>query len=198
LSNEIPNTSHDKRQVSFFNFRPSKLLSESNLRPSNTIRPIKRKPIRPTRFKPTPHQTRKPLKFKSSKFASLDPVLLLPQSEEAARPVRQNRFRPPPRYPPFDPFNTTYIPLPGPSSPSYALPLTGGNPHRVKGAETALFRRPIRQSFHSPVLPSTRDLRSQFSGTDPENEVFGYESSKQFEASELGRFFRSKHKSVPK
>ena len=33
------------------------------------------------------------------------------------------------RYPPFDPFNTTYIPLPGPSSPHFALPLTEGNPH---------------------------------------------------------------------
>ena len=101
-------------------------------------------------------------------------------------------------YPPFDPFNTTYIPLPGPSSPRFALPLSGGNPHMVSGAESALFRRPIRQSLYSPVLPATRGLRSQFSGPDPENDVFKYQSSNQFEASELGRFFRSKNRSVPK
>ena len=37
--------------------------------------------------------------------------------------------RPPPRYPPFDPFgNTEYIPLPGKSNPGYALPLQSGSP----------------------------------------------------------------------
>ena len=30
------------------------------------------------------------------------------------------------RYPPFDPFNTTYIPLPGVSDPRFALPLSTG------------------------------------------------------------------------
>lgn len=184
LINEISDASHDKRQVSFFNFRPSKLLSQSNLKPSKPVRPIR-------------HKTRRPAS-QGSKFGSLDPVLLLPQPEDVARPVRQNRFRPPPRYPPFDPFNTTYIPLPGPSSPRFALPLSGGNPHMVSGAEGTLFRRPIRQSLHSPVLPATKGLRSQFSGPDPEHNVFKYKSSSQFEASELGRFFRSKNRSVPK
>jgi len=161
--------------------------------PSHTFRPVKANTIILTKLKPK-IQT----KPKSSKFASLDPVFLLTQTEEFARPVRQNRFRLPPRYPPFDPFNTTYIPLPGPSSPSYALPLAGGNPHMVRGAEKALFRRPIRQSLHSPVLPTTKDLRSQFEGSDPEKEIFRYKSSKQFEASDLGRFFKSKHRSIPK
>jgi len=184
LNNEISDASHDKRQVSFFNFRPSKLVSQSSLKPSNLVQPIR-------------HKTRKPAS-QGTKFASLDPVLLLPQPEDVARPVRQNRFRPPPRYPPFDPFNTTYIPLPGPSSPRFALPLSGGNPHMVAGAEGTIFRRPIRQSLHSPVLPTTNDLRSQFSGPDPEHNLFKYKSSSQFEASELGRFFRSRNRSVPK
>ena len=33
------------------------------------------------------------------------------------------------RYPPFDPFNTTYLPLPGPFSPWYALPLIREDPY---------------------------------------------------------------------
>jgi len=184
LINDISDATHDKRQVSFFNFRPSKLLSQSQLKPSQ---PIKHRPVKPRR--PASH---------GSKFASLDPVLLLPQKEEVVRPIRQNRFRPPPQYPPFDPFNTTYIPLPGPSSPRFALPLAGGNPHMVKGAEGALFRRPIRQSLHSPVLPATKDLRGRFSGPDPENDFFKYRSSSQFESSELGRLLRGRPRLVPK
>jgi len=187
LINEISDTTHDKRQVSFFNFRPSKLLSQSGLKPSKPILPPNKRPVRPFKHKPLVH---------GSKFGSLDPVLLIQSSGEVARPVRQNR--PPPRYPPFDPFNTTYIPLPGPSSPRFALPLSGGNPHMNKGAESAIFRRPIRQSFHSPVLPATQDLRGKFSGPDPEHEVFKYQSSSQFRASDLGRLLRSRPRSVPK
>jgi hypothetical protein len=37
------------------------------------------------------------------------------------------------RYPPFDPFNTTYIPLPGPSSPAFALPLDSEDPFMRPG-----------------------------------------------------------------
>jgi len=188
LINEISDTTHDKRQVSFFNFRPSKLLSQSGLRPSQPILPVKKKQVHPFKHKPRPSP--------GSKFATLDPVLLGPISGEVARPVRQNR--PPPQYPPFDPFNTTYIPLPGPSSPRFALPLSGGNPHMNKGAENAIFRRPIRQSFHSPVLPATQDLRGKYSGPDPELDVFKYESSKQFRSSKLGRLLRSRPRSVPK
>jgi len=61
------------------------------------------------------------------------------------RPLRPLRDPRGPVYPPVDPFgNTEYIPLPGPSNPAYALPISGGNPHfsRVKQH----FVRPIRQS----------------------------------------------------
>ena len=45
-----------------------------------------------------------------------------------------------PVYPPFDPFNTTYIPLPGPSSPQYALRLEADNPHMFEKARFVKFR----------------------------------------------------------
>ena len=57
------------------------------------------------------------------------------------RPARQQARRPPaPVYPPFDPFNTTYIPLPGPSSPHYALKLENDNPHLFEKARFLSFR----------------------------------------------------------
>ena len=56
------------------------------------------------------------------------------------RPVRQQARRPAPVYPPFDPFNTTYIPLPGPSSPHYALRLETDNPHLFEKARFLSFR----------------------------------------------------------
>jgi len=187
LINEIPDSTHDKRQVSFFNFRPSKLVSQSGLKPSKPLQTVRRFKHKPKTARPAVH---------ASKFAGFDPVLLLPSSGEVARPVRQNR--PPPQYPPFDPFNTTYIPLPGPSSPRFALPLSGGNPHMKKGGGSSIFRRPIRQSFRSPVLPATKDLRGRFSGPEPEDDFFKYKSSSQFEASELGRLLRGRVRSVPK
>ena len=56
------------------------------------------------------------------------------------RPPRQQARRPGPVYPPFDPFNTTYIPLPGPSSPHYALKLENDNPHLFEKARFLSFR----------------------------------------------------------
>ena len=97
--NEIPGSSVDKRQVSFFNFRPSKLLSQSLLKPSKPIGTAKLKPSKPVKSKTT--IVRPSVDVGSSaqkhKFGSLDPVFLLPQSEVVARPVRKNRFRPPPQ-----------------------------------------------------------------------------------------------------
>ena len=56
------------------------------------------------------------------------------------RPPRQQARPPGPVYPPFDPFNTTYIPLPGPSSPHYALKLENDNPHLFEKARFLSFR----------------------------------------------------------
>ena len=39
------------------------------------------------------------------------------------------------RYPPDDPFNTTYMPLPGPYSPMYALPIIRENPYMEKRSD---------------------------------------------------------------
>jgi len=112
---------------------------------------------------------------------SLEPENLDVDLPENTRPTRQNRFRSqnnfrsqaqhhfgsqqrqnlrsqPPRYPPFDPFNTTYIPLPGPSSPNFALPLTQGNPHK----------RPRNLHFHRPVRHTT------------EKQFFSYHNSADF------------------
>ena len=54
------------------------------------------------------------------KFLDFHPSRLFSFGEDVAqflspvvRPVRQQARRPAPVYPPFDPFNTTYIPLPG-------------------------------------------------------------------------------------
>ena len=56
------------------------------------------------------------------------------EGRNAQRPIR-----PPPVYPPKDPFgNTEYIPLP-PSNPHHALPLTHENPHHT----TQKQRRPF-------------------------------------------------------
>lgn len=67
-----------------------------------------------------------------------------------------------PVYPPVDPFgNTEYIPLPGPSSPHYALPIHNNeNPHFSKTKHR--FVRPIRQSKY------------------PKSNFFKYDSSKAF------------------
>ena len=75
------------------------------------------------------------------------------------RPQRPNLR---PVYPPVDPFgNTEYIPLPGPSSPHYALPIHNNeNPHFSKTKHR--FVRPIRQSKY------------------PKNNFFKYDSSKAF------------------
>ena len=74
------------------------------------------------------------------------------------RPLRPLRDPRGPVYPPVDPFgNTEYIPLPGPSSPHYALPISGGNPHfsRVKQH----FVRPIRQiKYFSKSNPTSNFL----------------------------------------
>ena len=50
------------------------------------------------------------------------------------------------RHPPLGIFQAEYIPLPGPSSPYYALPVTRANPHLYQGARQVRFRRPIRQT----------------------------------------------------
>jgi len=113
----------------------------------------------------------------------------------AGRPVRQNRGHlRAPVYPPFDPFNTTYIPLPGPSSPEYALKLEGGNPHMFEKARFVKFRRPIRQSRKlkkSPVLPKM----FQQDSSEAENQVrdpFRYKSSNEFENNSfIKSFFQS-------
>ena len=67
-----------------------------------------------------------------------------------------------PVYPPVDPFgNTEYIPLPGPSSPHYALPIHNNeNPHFSKTKQR--FVRPIRQTKY------------------PKSNFFKYDSSKAF------------------
>jgi hypothetical protein len=60
-----------------------------------------------------------------------------------------------------DPFgNAEYIPLPGPSSPHYALPIHNENPHFSK--QKHRFVRPIRQSKY------------------PKSNFFKYDSSKDF------------------
>ena len=68
------------------------------------------------------------LDFSPSKLISFNGEDVRQFLTPVRRPARQFR-RPPPVYPPFDPFNTTYQPLPGPSSPHYALRLETGNPH---------------------------------------------------------------------
>ena len=67
-----------------------------------------------------------------------------------------------PVYPPVDPFgNTEYIPLPGPSSPHYALPIHNNeNPHFSKTKHR--FVRPIRHIKY------------------PKSNLFKYDSSKAF------------------
>ena len=59
---------------------------------------------------------------------------------------RQNR--PPPRYPPFDPFgNTEYIPLPGQSNPGYALPLqSNAPPPSFSGTRGRFGQRPFQST----------------------------------------------------
>lgn len=81
------------------------------------------------------------------KLLDFRPSRLISFGEEVAqflspvvRPVRQQARRPAPVYPPFDPFNTTYIPLPGPSSPHYALQLENDNPHLFEKARFLSFR----------------------------------------------------------
>jgi len=112
------------------------------------------------------------------------------------RPVRQHRGRGGrgPVYPPFDPFNTTYIPLPGPSSPNYALQLQGGNPHMFEKARFVRFRRPIRQSRFlnkpSPVLPSM--LQKVNAAKGQVAEPFKYDASFDFEKSPYFDSFFSK------
>lgn len=60
-------------------------------------------------------------------FDEMPPLALFGREERRAKKRPQNSR---PVYPPIDPFgNTEYIPLPGPSSPAHALPLTQGNPH---------------------------------------------------------------------
>ena len=74
-----------------------------------------------------------------------------------AKPQR----RPPPVYPPRDPFGTTeYIPLP-PSNPNHALPLTHENPH-FKPARPQRFRRPKKHAFFVPyfLYDSSKDFRN--------------------------------------
>ena len=58
------------------------------------------------------------------------------------------------RYPPFDPFNTTYIPLPGVSDPRFALPLSSGNPHSFPARPASRFPRFLshRPARHSNSL----------------------------------------------
>jgi len=97
------------------------------------------------------------------------------------------------RYPPFDPFNTTYIPLPGPSSPEFALKLEGGNPHMFEKARFLKFRRPIRQSrkLKSPVLPKMFQKDSS-AAKNQVRDPFRYKSSNEFENnSSVKAFFRS-------
>ena len=68
------------------------------------------------------------------------------------RGQRNQRPRAPPQYPPNDPFGTTeYIPLPGRSHPSFALPVTKENPHFKPNRQTR-FRRPIRQVDYENFL----------------------------------------------
>ena len=77
-----------------------------------------------------------------------------------AKPQRGRR--PPPVYPPRDPFGTTeYIPLP-PSNPNHALPLTHENPHFKPGSRGKRFRRPIRHAFFVPAFlyDSSNEFRS--------------------------------------
>ena len=53
--------------------------------------------------------------------------------------------RPPPRYPPFDPFgNTAYIPLPGLSNPNYALPLQSASSSPFSGSRGRVRQRPFK------------------------------------------------------
>ena len=124
------------------------------------------------------------------------------------------------RYPPFDPFNTTYIPLPGPSSPHYALKLQGDNPHMNEKARFISFRlipfsnylrhflriylhifprRPIRQSRKlqkGEVLPKMfQNLHFKSSDLQPTSDPFKYKSSGTFEKTQFFQSFLSK---VPK
>lgn len=88
-------------------------------------------------FRPSSQSTVKRLKLRD---------LVRPVRQRPFLPNRPRPIRPPPRYPPFDPFNTTYLPLPGPSSPHFALPINADNPHmRPGGTNRVRFVRPIRQ-----------------------------------------------------
>ena len=74
------------------------------------------------------------------------------QRGQRQRAQRNQRPRAPPQYPPNDPFGTTeYIPLPGRSHPSFALPVTHENPH-FKPNRATRFRRPIRQVDYENFL----------------------------------------------
>jgi len=150
-----------KRQVDFFNFRPSKFLGQSHPR-HNDIAQFQ------TPARRHPRQSR-------------------------------GRGRGVPVYPPFDPFNTTYIPLPGPSSPHYALKLQGDNPHMNEKARFISFRRPIRQSRKlqkGEVLPKMfQNLNFKSSDQQPTSDPFKYKSSGTFEKTQFFQSFSSK---VPK
>ena len=74
------------------------------------------------------------------------------QRGQRQRDQRNQRPRAPPQYPPNDPFGTIeYIPLPGRSHPSFALPVTHENPH-FKPNRPNRFRRPIRQVDYENFL----------------------------------------------
>ena len=101
--------------------------------------------------------------FDSVFFDAFSNSIFFRDPRKAQRPNR----RPPPVYPPRDPFGTTeYIPLP-PSNPGHALPLTHENPHFKPGrggrGQRFRGRLPRKAFFHglpSFLYDSSNDFRT--------------------------------------
>ncbi|XP_023343322.1 uncharacterized protein LOC111712820 [Eurytemora carolleeae] len=107
------------------------------------------------------------------------------------RPVRQFKpadNRPPPRYPPLDPFHTVeYIPLPGPSNPAFALPLDTDDPHMHPGYRNVKFRRPIRQVDLPAFLARLRP--ASFNN-------FRFQPSPEFRGSKVQQFLKNRQQKL--